>query len=162
MLRSSADSMWTINGHGSSLAAPCALAWIDVLSMQIARAVWNTGAMTELTIAPEQVARTPLTDTEELPEWAASLLHLVADAARAGETVEVHTRLQTLTPSEVATRLGLSTSTVSRRIKAGDIRTIKVGNRHRIPMTEYEAFRRRLMSQVVEHYADDLEADLVG
>lgn len=59
-------------------------------------------------------------------------------------------------------RLGLSTSTVSRRIKAGEIRTIKVGNRHRVPLSEYEAFRRRLMGQIVEHYADDLEADLVG
>lgn len=118
--------------------------------------------MSELTIPPDQVARTPVEDTGELPEWATTLLQLVSAAARAGETVEVHTRVQTMTPSEVAKRLGLSTSTVSRRIKAGEIRTIKVGNRHRIPVPEYNAFRRKLMSQVVDHYADDLEADLVG
>lgn len=118
--------------------------------------------MTELTIAPDQVAQTPLADTEELPEWATTLLQLVSEAARAGETVEVHTRVQTMTPSEVAERLGLSTSTVSRRIKAGEIRTIKVGNRHRIPVPEYDAFRRSLMTQMVDHYADDIEADLVG
>ena len=118
--------------------------------------------MTELTITPDQVARTPLVDAEELPEWATTLLHLVSEAARAGETVEIHTRVQTMTPSEVAKRLGLSTSTVSRRIKAGEIRTIKVGNRHRIPVPEYDAFRRSLMNQMVDHYADDIEADLVG
>lgn len=118
--------------------------------------------MTELTIAPDQVAQTPLTDGTNLPEWASTLLLLVSETARAGETVEVHTRVQTMTPSEVATRLGISTSTVSRRIKAGEIRTIKVGNCHRIPVPEYHAFRRLLMGQMVEHFADDLEADLVG
>ncbi len=122
----------------------------------------DTEIMTELTIAPDQVVRTPVEKDAELPEWAVSLLQVVSEAARAGELVEVHTRVQTLTPREVAARLGLSTSTVSRRIKAGEIHTIKVGNRHRIPMSEYEAFRKRLMGQIVEHYADDLEADLVG
>lgn len=115
-----------------------------------------------MTIAPDEVARTPVTDAEDLPDWAATLLSLVAEAARAGETVEVHTRVRTMTPSEVAHRLGLSTSTVSRRIKAGQIRSIKVGNRHRIPVSEYDAFRRALMDQLVDHYADDIEADLVG
>lgn len=118
--------------------------------------------MTELTIAPDQVARTPLADTRELPEWATAVLTLVSEAAKSGETVEIHTRVQTMTPAEAAKRLGLSTSTVSRRIKAGEIRTIKVGNRHRIPIREFEAFRDRLMGQMVAHYADDLEADLVG
>lgn len=118
--------------------------------------------MTELTIAPDEVARTPFEESENLPEWAAALLQLVSEAARAGETVEVHTRVRTMTPSEVAQRLGISTSTVSRRIKAGEIKTIKVGNRHRIPVPEYEAFHRSLMSQMIDHYADDLEADLVG
>lgn len=118
--------------------------------------------MTELTIAPDQVTRTPLADSEALPEWASSLLHLVSEAARAGETVEIHTRVQTLTPSEVGKRLGVSTSTISRRIKAGEIQTIKVGNRHRIPVPEYDAFRRSLMSQVAAHYANDIEDDLVG
>ena len=118
--------------------------------------------MTELTIAPDQVAGTPLADTQELPEWASTLLELVSEAARSGETVEIHTRVQTMTPAEAAKRLGLSTSTVSRRIKAGEIRTIKVGNRHRIPIPEYDAFRGRLMSQMVAHYADDIEADLLG
>jgi excisionase family DNA binding protein len=118
--------------------------------------------MTELTISPDQVQRIPLKDSDELPEWAASLLELVSEAARAGETVEIHTRVQTMTPSEVAKRLGLSTSTVSRRIKAGEIRTIKVGNRHRIPVPEYDAFRRSLLGRMAEHYAGDIEDDLIG
>lgn len=113
-----------------------------------------------MTIAPDQVARTPLADSEDLPEWATTLLQLVTEAARAGEIVEIHTHVQTMTPSEVAKRLGISTSTVSRRIKAGEIRTLKVGNRHRIPIREYDAFRRSLMDQMVDHYADDLAADL--
>lgn len=118
--------------------------------------------MTELTIAPDQVARTPLGGTEGLPEWADGLLQFISEAARAGETVEIRTSVPTMTPPEVAERLGISTSTVSRRIKAGEIRTIKVGNRHRVPLTEYEAFRRSLMDQIVGHYADDIEADLGG
>lgn len=118
--------------------------------------------MTEWTIAPDQVAQMPLGDVEELPEWATTLLRLVSEAARAGELVEVHTRVQTMTPSEVAERLGISTSTVSRRIKTGEIRTIKVGNRHRIPVSEYDAFRRSLMSRMVGHYADDIDVDLAG
>lgn len=115
-----------------------------------------------MSIAPEEVARAPLDGTGELPEWATSLLRLVSEAAEAGQTVEVHTRIQTMTPSEVAKRLGVSTSTISRRIKDGQIRTIKVGNRHRIPIPEYDAFRRSMMQQMVDHYASDLEADLVG
>lgn len=123
---------------------------------------WDDESMTELSIEPDQVTRTPLHGVEDLPEWAMGLLRLVSEAAEAGETVEIHTRIQTMTPSEVAKRLGVSTSTISRRIKAGEICTIKVGNRHRIPVSEYDTFRRSMMQQMADHYADDIEADLVG
>jgi len=118
--------------------------------------------MTDLRIVPDQVLRAPFDGANELPQWALSLLHVVSEAAEAGEVVEVHTHIQTITPSEVAQRLGLSTSTISRRIKAGQIRTIKIGNRHRIPVGEYDAFRRSMMQDVVAHYAGDIEADLDG
>ncbi|MCL2467868.1 MAG: helix-turn-helix domain-containing protein [Micrococcales bacterium] len=54
----------------------------------------------------------------------------------------------------------LSRATVSRRIAAGEIATIKVGNRHRIPVAEYQRFRRDLMRKVTAYYADDIEDDL--
>ncbi|MGH3439411.1 MAG: helix-turn-helix domain-containing protein [Sciscionella sp.] len=56
--------------------------------------------------------------------------------------------------------LNISRATVSRRIAAGQIRTIKVGNRHRIPEPEFERFRDSFMQAMVDHYADDIEADL--
>ena len=65
-----------------------------------------------------------------------------------------------LTPSEVAKRLGMSHSTILRRIKAGDITTIKVGAHHRIPVAEYERFRDRLHGEMVAMTSGDIEADL--
>lgn len=82
------------------------------------------------------------------------------EAAAAGEVVELRTRLETLTPAEVADRLNLSRSTISRRIAAGEISTLKVGNRHRITTREFERFRDSLMHEMVEFYADDIESDL--
>lgn len=97
---------------------------------------------------------------EEQPEWLIALAAYVTEAAKAGETVSLTARVKTLTPAEVADRLGISRATISRRIAAGDIRTIKVGNRHRITLNEYDRFRRSLMGAIVDHYADDLATDL--
>lgn len=113
-----------------------------------------------LTLDPSKMGDPPF-DPSEHPEWA-ELSAFLRDAAQAGEVVSVSAKVETMTPAEMAERLSMSRATVSRRIAAGEIATIKVGNRHRIPVREYERFRSSLMQSIVAHYSDDLEADLYG
>lgn len=54
---------------------------------------------------------------------------------------DIITRIETFTPSEVARRLGLDRSTISRKIKAEDIETIRVGAHHCITSRALERFR---------------------
>lgn len=95
---------------------------------------------------------------DALPAWAASLIEYVESAAKAGEVIEVTSRPRTYTPAEAADRLGLSRPTISRRIAAGEIETIKVGNRHRIPHDELERFWQSTIAATAEIYADELAA----
>ena len=44
-----------------------------------------------------------------------------------------------LSPSEVATTLRVSTATVYRRLKAGDLRHVRIGSQYRIPAAEVKA-----------------------
>jgi len=112
--------------------------------------------MSIMSIPPDVVRSAPLRDTHVLPGWARDVLAAVTEASARGETVRLDSTVETLTPAQVAEHLGLSRATVSRRIATGEIATIKVGNRHRIPVTEYQRFRRDLMRQVAAHYADDI------
>jgi len=115
-----------------------------------------------LTLDPEEVRAHPVADNPAQPKWAEQLLAVVRNAAEEGQAVSVSTRTKTLTPAEMAERLGVSRTTISRRIADGQIRALKVGNRHRIPVAEYDRFRRKLIETVAEHYAADIEADLFG
>ncbi|MGA1224563.1 MAG: helix-turn-helix domain-containing protein, partial [Phycisphaerales bacterium] len=56
---------------------------------------------------------------------------------------------ETLSPAEAAKRLGVDRSTISRKIKAGDIATIKVGSHHRIARREFERYRDSLVSEAL-------------
>jgi excisionase family DNA binding protein len=116
--------------------------------------------MNIMSIPPDVVRSAPLRGVDVLPRWAQDVLVAVVEAGARGETVRLDSTVETLTPAQAAERLGLSRATVSRRIAAGEIRTIKVGNRHRIPVTEFQRFRRDLMRQVTAYYADDIEQDL--
>ncbi|WOP17702.1 helix-turn-helix domain-containing protein [Raineyella sp. LH-20] len=85
------------------------------------------------------------------------------DAARAkGEVVDLSSRVEMLTPGEVAKRLGMSRSTVRRRILDGDLKAIKVGTHHRITLAEYERFSDDLMLRMAQASAADIEAELFG
>ena len=44
-----------------------------------------------------------------------------------------------LSPSEVATTLRVSTATVYRRLKAGELRHVRIGSQYRIPAAEVKA-----------------------
>jgi excisionase family DNA binding protein len=106
---------------------------------------------------PDELTIDPAHMTEQ--DWAV-LKRYLDDAAEAGEVVSISSHLATLTPAQVAKRLGMSRSTISRRIKAGDIQAIKVGSHHRISLPEFERFRDELVGGMIAAAADDLEADL--
>ncbi|MCL1869108.1 MAG: helix-turn-helix domain-containing protein [Promicromonosporaceae bacterium] len=113
---------------------------------------------THLTIHPEDVRRAAVGGTQG---WLDRLADFVREAASVGETVTVTSRRRMMTPEEVADSLGVSRSTISRRIKAGDISAVKVGNRNRIPYDEFERYavaaNRRMLALVV----DDIDVELV-
>ena len=101
-----------------------------------------------LTIDP---AHTP--DTE----WV-TRVRSVFDAARAaGEVVDLVTRTETLTPAEAAKRLAMDRSTIIRKIKAGEIATIRVGSHHRITRQEFERYRDSLAPEPLFTYRDFAE-----
>ena len=114
-----------------------------------------------LTIDPDQVDQA-VPASEALPTWAGDLLGRVRVAAQAGETVTVTSGVRMLTPAQVGRRLGLSRSTVTRRIAKGEIHAVMVGNRHRIPYPEYQRVWRELAQKIAADSAADVEAELFG
>lgn len=93
--------------------------------------------------------------------WAA-LRAFLESAKDRGEVVDVSARVELLTPAEVARRLGMSRSTVLRRIAAGDLVATKVGTHHRIPLAEFERYSHELVRRMAEASATDIEAELFG
>lgn len=114
-----------------------------------------------LTIDPEDV-RAEARDASALPAWLEKVANYVQRAASEGETVTLTARQRMLTPEQVATLAGVSRSTISRKIKAGDIHAVKVGNRNRIPFDEYLRWWEQSMDDVIELVRDDLRDDLFG
>lgn len=86
----------------------------------------------------------------------------VNEARDRGEVVEVTSRVEFLTPAEVAKRLGMSRSTVLRRIADGDLRATKVGTHHRIALAELERYNRELMRRMAKQSAKDIDTELFG
>ncbi|GAB96854.1 excisionase family DNA binding protein [Kineosphaera limosa] len=96
------------------------------------------------------------------PDWLEEIADYVQRAAADGELVTLTSKRRMLTPAQVADALGVSRSTISRKIAAGELRAVKVGNRNRIPFEEYERFWRDTMGDVVELTRDEIAADLFG
>lgn len=94
-------------------------------------------------------------------DWARVRAYLDS-AKRRGEVVDSSTRVDLLTPAEVAKRLGMSRSMVLRRIADGEIVAPKVGTHRRIPLKEYERYGRELVRRMAEAPAADMEAELFG
>lgn len=116
--------------------------------------------METLTINPARMPKHDFDPTSD-PQWAALAEYLRA-AAAAGEVVRLSARPETLTPAEAAARLGMSRSTITRRINGGEIKAIKVGTHHRIPIREFERFHDEQMAAMIRDTSADLEADLHG
>jgi excisionase family DNA binding protein len=73
----------------------------------------------------------------------------------AGERAHVTFERPSMTPAEMADSIGVSRATIQRRILAGEIRSERRGNRHRIPLHEVERFRHAYVREM----ATDLAAD---
>ena len=114
-----------------------------------------------LTIDPEDV-RASAQETSVLPAWLEKVAEYVQLAASEGETVTLTAKQRMLTPEQVASLTGVSRSTISRKIKAGEIHAVKVGNRNRIPYEEYQRWWDQAMGDVIELVRDDLREDLFG
>lgn len=112
--------------------------------------------MASLTINPEDVRA----DAGEHPAWLEQVAAYVQQAAAGGEVVTLTAKRRMLTPEQVADAMGVSRPTISRRIKAGEIRVVKVGNRNRIPYEEFERYWRKTMGDLVELVGTDLRDDL--
>jgi len=84
----------------------------------------------------------------------------VLGARENGEVVSLRSRAQFLSPEAAGRRLGMSRSTVTRKIEAGEIKAIKVGKHHRIPLREFEAYRDKVVGSMIAAASDDIEADL--
>jgi len=95
-------------------------------------------------------------------EWLDAVRSYINKAKIAGEVVSVSSRPEALTPAEAGRRLGMSRSTVTRKIASGEIRAMKVGSHHRIPLREFKAYRDRLIGEMITATSDDIEADLNG
>jgi excisionase family DNA binding protein len=93
-------------------------------------------------------------------DWARLRAFLESAKAR-GEVVDVSARVELLSPAEVARRLGMSRSTVLRRIADGDLAATKVGTHHRVSLAEFERYNE-LMRRMAAASAADIEADLFG
>lgn len=113
-----------------------------------------------LTIDPEEV-RASGRGSSAPPAWMDKVAEYVQHAAAQGESVTLTARQRMLTPEQVAALTGVSRSTISRKIKAGEIQAVKVGNRNRIPFEEYQRWWDRVMGDVVELVRDDIRADLI-
>jgi excisionase family DNA binding protein len=118
-------------------------------------------SLAHLTINPEDV-RAGTRDAAALPAWLEQVAAYVQRAAAEGATVTLTSKQRMLTPEQVAEAMGVSRSTISRKIKAGEIHAVKVGNRNRVPYEEFERFWDKTMGDMVELVRDDIEADLFG
>jgi len=115
---------------------------------------------TSLTINPESVRSAERAGSR--PAWLEQVASYVERAAADGETVTLTAKRRMMTPNEVASALGVSRPTISRRIKSGDLRAVKVGNRNRIPYEEFERYWRQTMGDLVELTRGDLRVGLFG
>ncbi|MFZ2238046.1 MAG: helix-turn-helix domain-containing protein [Gordonia amarae] len=94
-------------------------------------------------------------DLADRESAARSVLAFLREAEEVGASVELSARAPFLTPEQVAEQLGVSRPTISRRIKAGELKAVKVGNRNRIPVVEFERFRDAYLDELAGALADD-------
>ena len=110
-----------------------------------------------ITLQPEV-----LQNDQTRSKWEDALIAVVREAAVAGQVVTVSTEPKLLTPEQASRQLMVSRSTISRRIASGEIRSVTVGNRHRIPYFEVRRIWEEQMRAVAKASAADIGAALFG
>ena len=113
-----------------------------------------------MTLDPDEVHSDQI--DAALPVWLQTMADRVCQAAASGKTVTLSAEELMLTPQQMAQRLNMSRTTVLRKIATGEINAVKVGNRHRIPYTEFNRFREARWDQMMALVAPDIEAELFG
>ncbi|MDR1513752.1 MAG: excisionase family DNA-binding protein [Propionibacteriaceae bacterium] len=83
----------------------------------------------ELRITPDMVEASPGAGSD----WMAAIHGFVAQRASEGQTVIVRGVEECLSPAEAGRRLGVSRSSVRRRIEDGSLRAVRRGSRWLIP-----------------------------
>lgn len=114
-----------------------------------------------LTITPEEV-RASTGQSSARPDWLDAVAEYVERAAAEGELVTLTTKRRMMTPAQVADAIGVSRSTISRKIAAGELQAVRVGNRNRIPYEEFERYWQATMGDVIALTREDISADLFG
>ncbi|MDR2703898.1 MAG: hypothetical protein LBB58_06105 [Cellulomonadaceae bacterium] len=90
--------------------------------------------MATITVTPE------LTDRD--------IVDFIRRAIRAGERVQITATEPFMTPQEFADSMDVSRAFIMNKIVAGDLQTIRRGNRHRISEVEAERFRSSYFSDM--------------
>jgi len=121
---------------------------------------WYLGGVKRtLTINPANMKRHRFDPASE-PEWA-ELAEYLANVAPSGDVVHVSARPEGMSPNQVASRMGMSRTTVMRLISSGELRAYKVGAHWRVPLAAFDAYRHDLNARMLGAIADDIEAGLV-
>lgn len=113
-----------------------------------------------ITLTPDAIQGAA--EVGEYPDWLTTIIDYVQRAAADGEQVTLTARPQMMTPRQVAETIGVSRSTISRKIAAGELHAVKVGNRNRIPYTEFLRFWEDTMGDIIELDRDAIATDLFG
>jgi len=87
--------------------------------------------------------------------WERRTNAFIKQALQQGARVTLKVEFPTLSPQEFADQFGLSRSTVTRRILAGEIKATRKGNRYRIPESQVEEFRQKYVRELATSFADD-------
>lgn len=88
-------------------------------------------------------------------KWREDLLKKITAELDAGKIVTIDVQTPMMTPQQVARELGLSRTTVLRRIESGELRASKRGNRNVIAVADFEKFRASYLGELGTAFADD-------
>lgn len=96
-----------------------------------------------------------MSNLEITPESPEPWEKIIRQHLAAGEHAKVTFERPSMTPAQMAESIGVSRATIMRRIIAGEIRTDRKGNRHRIPLNEVERFRHTYVREMAADLAVD-------